>query len=199
MSKPPYEIWIDQALRRVVRQALVCAQQGQHAPPHYYLTVDVAAEGVDIPGFLRARYPDRITIVLQHQFTDLEVREEDFSVTLAFDGKPARLTVPFAALLSFVDPAAEFQIQLKRFTQSPEETGETDSVVVPSPETSVPITVTRSSNKQAKTPIKEPTEKSIEKPIEKKTQKRAARASATLPAPSADKVVNLEAFRKKDS
>jgi len=63
---------------------------------------------VDLPPLLRRQHPDEMTIVIQFQFRDLEVHDDDFQVTLNFNSVPSRLTVPFAAITSFVDPAAAF-------------------------------------------------------------------------------------------
>jgi hypothetical protein len=54
-----------------------------------------------------------MTIVLQHQFWDLAVGEEAFSVTLRFGGAPERLHVPFAALVAFADPAVGFGLRFE--------------------------------------------------------------------------------------
>jgi hypothetical protein len=67
--------------------------------------------GVEIPDQLRAKYPDEMTIVLQHQFWDLEVGEEAVSVTLSFQQQLERLTVPFAAIRSFADPSVNFALE----------------------------------------------------------------------------------------
>lgn len=113
-SALPYQLWIDQALREVIRQALRHAEQfglpGQH---HFYITFQTGAEGVEVSSRLRAQHGDEMTIVLQHQFWDLAVDEEAFSVTLKFSGKRDRLRVPFQAMTAFADPAVNFALQFK--------------------------------------------------------------------------------------
>ncbi|MDP7640993.1 MAG: ClpXP protease specificity-enhancing factor SspB [Alphaproteobacteria bacterium] len=69
--------------------------------------------GVDVPGYLRDRYPDELTIVLQHQFWGLEVTEKDFSVTLSFNKAREYVCVPFAALTRFADPGVKFGMQFE--------------------------------------------------------------------------------------
>jgi hypothetical protein len=81
---------------------------GGHA---LYITFRTAHPGVAVSPSLQARYPNEMTIVLEHQFRDLAVGEEAFSVTLRFGGSPERLHVPFAALVSFADPGAEFGLR----------------------------------------------------------------------------------------
>jgi hypothetical protein len=67
------------------------------------VTFRTRAEGVQLPAWLVEQYPDEITIILQYQFDLLVVREDRFVVTAYFKGRPARLTVPFDAVMSFFD------------------------------------------------------------------------------------------------
>lgn len=103
----PYEAWAAEALRQVAVRALAhAAQHGLPGGHHFYLTFRTDHEGVEIPQHLRQRFPEEMTIVLQHQFWDLAVDENAgrFRVGLSFGGVPATLVVPFAALVSFADP-----------------------------------------------------------------------------------------------
>ncbi len=110
----PYDQWIEDALRGVVHQALLhTSRHGLPGDHHFYVTFRTAAEGVSIAPELRAEYPDEMTIVLQHQFWDLDVDDEAFGVSLNFRGKPQRLHVPLAALIAFGDPSVNFGMQLK--------------------------------------------------------------------------------------
>jgi uncharacterized protein len=110
-----YDKLIENALRGVVRAALrVAARDGLPGTHHFYLGFRTAAAGVVLPSHLAAKFPDEMTIVLQHQFWGLEVGEEAFSVTLSFQGRSERLTVPFAALTSFADPAVDFGLKFSR-------------------------------------------------------------------------------------
>ncbi len=103
-----------EALRDVPRQALrVAASEGLPGEHHFYLTFRTSHPGVGLSPGLRARYPDLMTIVLQHQFRDLAVGEDAFSVTLRFGGVLERVHVPFAALVAFADPAAKFGLQFE--------------------------------------------------------------------------------------
>jgi hypothetical protein len=109
-----YEALMDSALRGVVREALRRVERqalvGNH---HFYLTFKTNFPGVDIPEFLHEQYPDEMTIVLQHQFWDLKVEDDQFKVTLTFRKLPAELVIPFAALTAFVDPGVQFGLQFK--------------------------------------------------------------------------------------
>jgi len=101
-----YPRLIARALRGVAREVLGrVAGEGLPGEHHLYLSFRPDAEGVRVPGFLADRYPDEVTVILQNQFWDLEVDDDAFSVTLTFGGARQRLTVPFAALTAFADPA----------------------------------------------------------------------------------------------
>ena len=120
----PYEAWAAEALRQVAVRALAhAAQHGLPGGHHFYLTFRTDHQGVEIPPHLRQRFPEEMTIVLQHQFWDLTVDEDAgrFRVGLSFGGVPAMLTVPFAALVSFADP--EVQLGL-RFAPAAEKKAE---------------------------------------------------------------------------
>ena len=104
-----YDRLVETALREVVRAALRRAlTDGLPGAHHFYLGFLSGAQGVVLPAHLAAKFPDEMTIVLQHQFWELEVGETALSVTLSFQGRPERLTIPFAALTSFADPSIGF-------------------------------------------------------------------------------------------
>ncbi|MGZ9112588.1 MAG: SspB family protein [Rhodoplanes sp.] len=114
-SALPYQEWIDQALRDVIRQALLYAREfGLPLQHHFYITFRTDADGVEVSPRLKAQHPDEMTIVLQHQFWDLVVDEDAFFVTLKFGGKRDRLRVPFQAMTAFADPAVNFGLQFKQ-------------------------------------------------------------------------------------
>ncbi len=109
-----YDKMVENALRGVVRQALeVTVRNGLFGDHHFYITFRTHAAGVQIPPDVLARHPDEMTIVLQHQFWDLEVDEHGFSVTLSFSGASKRLNVPYAAITGFADPSAKFGLQFQ--------------------------------------------------------------------------------------
>jgi hypothetical protein len=106
-----YDKMVERALRGVIRDALIrAAQEGLKSAHHFYIGFATQAPGVAIPARLVERYPDEMTIVLQHQFWDLDVGDEQFSVLLSFDKQAERLTIPFAAIRSFADPSVEFAL-----------------------------------------------------------------------------------------
>ncbi len=109
-----YDIWIEDALKSVIRRSLdYAAENGLPGDHHFYLTYRTEAEGVELPGYLKADNLDEMTIVLQHQFDELVVNEDAVWVTLRFKGKAERLRIPFDAMVSFADPSVNFSLQLK--------------------------------------------------------------------------------------
>ena len=107
-----YEKMVERALRGVVREAVErAAREGLRAAHHFYIGFATDMPGVVIPESLRTRYPNEMTIVLQHQFWDLEDGKDAFSVTLSFQKQLERLVVPFAAVRSFADPSVNFALE----------------------------------------------------------------------------------------
>ncbi len=108
----PYAQLVENALIGVVKEVLEeASRQGMEAPHHFYITFRTDHPGVDMPMELRQRYQPEMTIVLQHQFWDLEVSDERFGVTLSFSGRPQRLSIPWSAVKVFADPGVEFGLQ----------------------------------------------------------------------------------------
>ncbi len=107
-----YAELIDEAMHYVVRKVLTeVAEKGLPADHHFFITFRTQAEGVMISDELRKKYPEEMTIVVQHQYYDLEVDQERFSIVLSFDHVKHNLTVPFDSLVSFVDPSVRFGLQ----------------------------------------------------------------------------------------
>ena len=103
---------IDGALRGVLRRALECAtDHGLPGLHKFYITFETQKVGVQLSTALAAQYPEEMTIVLEHQFWDLDITDDDFSVTLSFGGKRERLFIPLDAVSAFVDPSVNFGLQ----------------------------------------------------------------------------------------
>jgi len=104
-----YPALVQDALRGVVRHCLeVASEQGLPGEHHFFVTYRTDAPGVHVDADLVARYPQEMTIVIQHQFRDLEVYDDAFAVTLNFRGTWRRLQVPWEAITAFVDPSVQF-------------------------------------------------------------------------------------------
>lgn len=174
-----YDLLTQQALRGVVRAVLSdAARKGLPGEHHFYIAFDTNADGVRMPDRLRSQYPEEMTIILQHQFWDLKVGDDEFEVGLSFGGVPAKLVIPFEAVKGFFDPSVQFGLQF-------EEVGEEDG------QRPVPANV------QDK-----PVEKRKRRPAPAATQPAEAPPAPVVPEPEAPaaggaEVVRLDRFRKK--
>jgi len=109
-----YPYIIDQAMRGVVRDVLRKVQaNGLPMSHHFFISYSTQHPDVRMSEQLRAKYPKEITIVMQHQFWDFKVEENQFHVTMSFGGVPEKLTIPFAALIGFADPSIKFGLQFQ--------------------------------------------------------------------------------------
>ena len=117
-----YPKMVENALRGVMREALArTAREGLPGDHHFYVTFRTHAPGVGIPTYLLSKFPDEMTIVLQHQFRALEVGEDTFSVNLSFQSRSERLRIPFAAVTTFADPSVNFGLQFEVRAAQPAE------------------------------------------------------------------------------
>ncbi|MGL6209335.1 MAG: SspB family protein, partial [Paracoccaceae bacterium] len=112
------------AMRGLIQSVLTdVAQNGLPGAHHFFITFDTTHEDVAIADWLKARYPEEMTVVIQHWFENLTVTDEGFSVTLSFGNAPEPLVIPFDAVRTFVDPSVEFGL---RFEQHEEEVDDED-------------------------------------------------------------------------
>ncbi|ESR27304.1 SspB family protein [Lutibaculum baratangense] len=117
-----YDLLAQDALRGVVRTVLAdAARSGLPGEHHFFIAFETNAPGVRVSNRLREQYPEEMTVVLQHQYWDLEVTETGFTVSLSFNGVPEKLVVPFAAIKGFFDPSVQFGLQFEPVTQEQEE------------------------------------------------------------------------------
>ncbi len=107
-----YDAKVQQALRQVVSNVLKDVEHdGLPGDHHFYIAFKTQAPGVDIPGHLISRFPDEMTIVVQHKFWNLKVHEDYFEIMLSFNQAPENLVIPFDAIVGFVDPSVQFALQ----------------------------------------------------------------------------------------
>ena len=172
-----YDALVDDALRSVVRRVLTqVAEKGLPGSHHFYISFRSTDPGVELPEYLRAKYPEEMTIVLQHQYWDLIITDEFFEVTVSFNKQQERIKVPFVALSAFVDPSVRFGLQFDR--KDKPGAGEKAEAGANQPASSLPA------------PEKRP---SLGAPSEAAPE-AAADAKAEDPA---SKIVKLDSFRKK--
>ena len=107
-----YPSLIDSAMRHVVADALRHVDRyGLPGDHHFFISFQTNYPGVVISPQLKSRYPEEITIVVQHQFWDLQITDEKFQIMLSFNNIPEKLVVPFDALTAFADPSIKFGLQ----------------------------------------------------------------------------------------
>ena len=109
-----YDRMVESALRSVVRESLTqVAAYGLPGDHHFYLTFSTKHPGVQLPEYLKSQYPQEMTIVIQYQYYDLVVDDDNFSVTLSFNNKQERLSIPLSAISTFADPSVNFALQFQ--------------------------------------------------------------------------------------
>ncbi|GAA4529020.1 SspB family protein [Chelativorans composti] len=174
-----YDILVQEAARGVIRKVLQeTAQAGLPGDHHFFITFVTNAPGVRISSALRERYPEQMTIVIQHQYWDLKAHEKGFEVVLSFSDVLEKLEIPYTAIRGFYDPHANFEMEFDDVR--PASANEAQVQEFPrEPEADKPA-------KPAK--------------AEKPARKREEPAKPEGDAPAAGKgaeVVSLDAFRKK--
>lgn len=208
-----YDLLVQNALKGVVRKVLTdAAKDGLGGEHHFYVSFRTDFPGVRVSNRLREKYPQDMTIVLQHQFWDLGVTEHTFEVGLSFSGVPERLLVPFDALTGFFDPSVQFGL---KFEIGDGDVGQDAGVTVPSPTASPANRSTRGAGSEP-TEIR-PKKAALPAPAKPAVPKLPARTGAGEPkadkapklvtsepkkdgadAPaSGAEVVSLDSFRKK--
>lgn len=200
-----YDILAQDALRGVIRKVLMEVNKaGLPGNHHFFITFLTEAPGVRISSRLKEKYPEQMTIVMQHQFWDLVVTEQLFEVGLSFGDIAEKLVIPFSAIRGFYDPSVNFELEFDVSVLTPQQEGDADSpafegLEVVSSLSDHPAAI--SSDEQTASPKKKPAAK---KPAAAKKPKAEADLEKTSdateadssPKPSAD-VVSLDAFRKK--
>ena len=165
-----------EAMRGLIRRVLAdVAANGLPGAHHFFITFDTRHPGVKLVGWLAERYPNDMTIVLQHWFEDLEVDDDGFAVTLNFGDSPERLRVPFDAIRTFVDPSVEFGL---RFEATDDEEGPSDEDPL--------VDLDRTDAGEA--PAARPAERPAARPTGRPAEHPAARSDA--------EIVPLDKFRK---
>ena len=181
-----YEQLTQLALRGVIRDSIrrVIREDGLPGAHHFYITFLTRYPGVEIEASLAEKYPEEITIVLEHQFWDLQAHAEEFEVTLKFGGIPKYLKVPYLALTRFHDPSVGFALQ---FDPPKEMEPAMPTIAKLKSVKPKPSKTDKSKTAKVKTKTKAKIKKTEEKPESAKTKGEEA----------ANKVVSLDSFRKK--
>ena len=191
-----YDILAQDALRGVIRKVLSeVSKAGLPGNHHFFITFLTGAPGVRISTRLKEKYPEQMTIVLQHQFWDLQVNDSGFEVGLSFGDVPERLSVPFSAIRGFYDPSVNFELEFE--VRMNEVAANED-----------PVVTETFTEKKAKAPAKEKRKSASSKSAKGKSSRKSAGTKAgndedetaveaeAEAKPSAE-VVSLDQFRKK--
>lgn len=197
-----YDLLVQDALKGVVRRVLIDAgKEGLPGEHHFYISFRTDFPGVRISNRLREKYPQEMTIVMQHQFWDLIITEHTFEVGLSFSGVPEKLLIPFDALTGFFDPSVQFGLKF----DLPEGEEEDEEASPPMPEardSSDPVALKAPRKGQGSDKKVEPKKAPRAAPEAAELSDELEKSAADKPASDADlstaQVVSLDAFRKKN-
>ncbi len=179
-----YDILAQDALRGVIRKVLSEVNRtGLPGNHHFFITFVTGAPGVRISSRLHEKYPEQMTIVIQHQYWDLEVSESGFEVTLSFNDVSEKLVIPYSSIRGFYDPSVNFELEFEVKTEGNAVHEPLHIVKDDENQPNLPVVASKpKANGKSKAP----------KLVTKKTSEETVEAAK----PSAD-VVSLDAFRKK--
>jgi uncharacterized protein len=180
-----YDLLVQDALRSVVRKVLSdTARSGLLGEHHFNIAFKTHALGVVVPTAMKHRFPDEMSIILQHEFWDLVVTQDAFEVNLNFSRKPERLTVPFDAITGFTDPSVPFGFKLE-----PKIPEATPDVAPASSRALAPATTPPEPSSPPPAPTLPPRSASA--------AKKSEQPAKPAKPPGEAKVVSIDAFRKK--
>ncbi|WP_279479333.1 SspB family protein [Aureimonas sp. SK2] len=192
-----YDVLAQDALRGVIRKVLgEVVKTGLPGEHHFFITFLTSAPGVRLSSRLREKYPELMTIVIQHQYWDLSVNDTSFEVGLSFSDIPERLLIPFSAIRGFYDPAVNFELE---FDVRDMDAANSQDEGAPAPTALAPVSPTATAIKPLPSKAAAPAAKQPAKAA-KDTKSETAEAPAD-DKPQGEKssadVVSLDAFRKK--
>ena len=185
-----YDLLVQEALKSVVRRVLSdAARDGLPGEHHFYISFRTDHPAAKVSQRLREKYPQEMTIVLQHQFDNLIIQESGFEVGLSFSGFPERLRVPFDALTGFFDPSVQFGL---KFETSEEQGGEDIASETETSADAIPLAPKRSGVPAVKEP-----KLGSRKKADTAAKEKPAVDTADDESGGTAEVVSLDSFRKK--
>ncbi|MEM5501034.1 SspB family protein [Ahrensia kielensis] len=174
-----YDILVQNALRGVIRKVLSEVDKtGLPGNHHFFITFLTGAQGVKVSNRIKEQYPEQMTIVVQHQYWELEVNETGFGIGLSFSDIPEKLYIPYSAVRGFYDPSVNFELEFDVEQAEDEEDGDASVTAIG---TAQPVLQDAASDGEAD---------------DKETTAEDDKSSDEGGDNSAD-VVSLDSFRKK--
>lgn len=191
-----YDILAQDALRGVIRKVLMEVNKaGLPGNHHFFITFLTEAPGVRISSRLKEKYPEQMTIVMQHQYWDLVVTEQFFEVGLSFGEIAEKLVIPFSAIRGFYDPSVNFELEFDVSVALPTGDNDTEDLEIVS-ELRLQDDAEEDETEAPAKPAKKPAKKADRSKTTAKEDSSETTDKEEAPKPSAD-VVSLDAFRKK--
>ncbi|PLW75528.1 SspB family protein [Cohaesibacter celericrescens] len=184
-----YDILAQDALRGVVKTVLTeVSRTGLPGEHHFYITFNTHGTGVRISPRLLAKYPEDMTIVLQHQFWDMTAHEQAIEIGLSFDGIPEKLYIPYSAIITFIDPSVHFSLQFEVETDVEDELESLDLETDEGSEAIITVMAPTSERDEGTT---------AESAEEAQTASDTSTSKEEDDKSDGAEVVSLDAFRKK--
>ena len=115
-----YEIILKKNLKNVLIDILHLIKENSE-DYQLYITFSTTHKNIKIPNWLKKKYPDNMTIVLENEFYDLFVFDKYFSVTLSFNNIKAEIEVDYDSIISFADPKSNFGLILNNIKKEKDE------------------------------------------------------------------------------
>ncbi len=191
-----YDILAQDALRGVIRKVLMEVNKaGLPGNHHFFITFLTEAPGVRISSRLKEKYPEQMTIVMQHQYWDLVVTDQLFEVGLSFGEIAEKLVIPFSAIRGFYDPSVNFELEFDVSVALPTGDNDTENLEIVS-ELRLQDDADEDETEAPAKPAKKPAKKADRSKTTAKEDSSETTDKEEVPKPSAD-VVSLDAFRKK--
>lgn len=181
-----YDILVQNALRGVIRKVLSeIDKTGLPGNHHFFITFMTGAPGVKVSNRVREQYPDQMTIVLQHQFWELEINETGFGIGLSFSDVPEKLYIPYTAIRGFYDPSVNFELEFDVEQADEEDAVEGASEVTSSDDSDPIVQDDQKENNKSKAAKSKEQDESDDEDVEAEDDEASA------------EVVSLDAFRNK--
>ena len=110
-----YQKILDKNMLNVFKDILInIKNNGLSNNNHLYITFFTNHKNVELPNWLKQKYPEEMIIVIQYEYNDLEINDNNFSISLSFDNIKANLKIDYNSIISFADPSANFGLILQK-------------------------------------------------------------------------------------